>query len=127
MPARRSASCASWRPIATAPGCPTKRSSRRCARIPPSPPSWTGNPEHASERSMNPSATDVATDPWMRLLAAPETALADHPGSPKLRRADGFWLLRLDRPDEHNRLDPADVDALGAFFAQRSADDPQSL
>lgn len=76
---------------------------------------------------MNPSATDVATDPWMRLLAAPETALADHPGSPKLRRADGFWLLRLDRPDEHNRLDPADVDALGAFFAQRSADDPQSL
>ena len=76
---------------------------------------------------MNPNATDVATDPWARLLAAPESALADHPGSPKLRQADGFWLLRLDRPDEHNRLDPADVDALGAFFAARTADEPQAL
>ena len=76
---------------------------------------------------MNPNATDLATDPWARLLAAPESALADHPGSPKLRQADGFWLLRLDRPDEHNRLDPADVDALGAFFAARTADEPQAL
>lgn len=75
-----------------------------------------------SEHPMNQAATDLATDPWARLLAAPETALADHPGSPKLRDSDGFWLLRLDRPDEHNRLDPADVDALGAFFAARAAD-----
>jgi len=76
---------------------------------------------------MNQASTDVATDPWARLLAAPETALAGHPGSPKLRNSDGFWLLRLDRPDEHNRLDPADVDALGAFFEARAADAPQSL
>ena len=41
-----------------------------------------------------------------------ETALAPHPGAPRIRVHEGIAQLRLDRLAEHNRLDPADIDAM---------------
>ncbi|MBN9427848.1 MAG: enoyl-CoA hydratase/isomerase family protein [Burkholderiales bacterium] len=38
--------------------------------------------------------------------------IAAHAGAPLLQRADGLLRITLNRPAEHNRLDPADVDAL---------------
>jgi methylglutaconyl-CoA hydratase len=43
--------------------------------------------------------------------------LADHPGAPLLFEDGPIWTLRFNRPQEHNRLDPLDVDALLALFA----------
>lgn len=71
--------------------------------------------------------TETTPSLWQALLAAPEHPLAPHPGAPKVRRHAGFCLLRLDRPAEHNRLDPADVDALGSFLVEHSKDAPQEL
>ena len=51
-----------------------------------------------------------------------EQALADHPGAPRIRLHAGVAWLRLDRPAEHNRLDPADLDAMTAWFATLAAD-----
>ncbi|MEZ5741015.1 MAG: enoyl-CoA hydratase/isomerase family protein [Burkholderiaceae bacterium] len=42
--------------------------------------------------------------------------IASHDGAPVLLRTDAYWHLRLARPAEHNRLDPADVDSLLALF-----------
>ena len=62
-------------------------------------------------------------EPW-RIL--PELGggdpLAAHAGAPRLTRSDSGWHLRLDRPDEHNRIDPADLDALTALFADLRAE-----
>ncbi len=52
----------------------------------------------------------------------PAEPLAPHEGAPLLQRAGGFLRLRLNRPAEHNRLDPADVDALLALFERLATD-----
>ncbi|MCL4702122.1 MAG: enoyl-CoA hydratase/isomerase family protein [Burkholderiales bacterium] len=44
--------------------------------------------------------------------------LAAHAGAPLAQRAGNLVRLTLNRPAEHNRLDPADVDALLALFEQ---------
>jgi enoyl-CoA hydratase/carnithine racemase len=44
--------------------------------------------------------------------AAQAPRLASHPGAPRMLREDRYACVMLDRPDEHNRLDPADVLAL---------------
>lgn len=38
--------------------------------------------------------------------------IAAHEGAPLLQRAGGLLRLTLNRPAQHNRLDPADIDAL---------------
>jgi len=48
--------------------------------------------------------------------------LAPHAGAPLLQRAGDFLLLTLNRPAEHNRLDPADVDAMSALFDRIATD-----
>ncbi|MEN9313645.1 MAG: hypothetical protein RIS35_38 [Pseudomonadota bacterium] len=40
------------------------------------------------------------------------TPIADHAGAPLLQRAGSVACLTFNRPAEHNRLDPADIDAL---------------
>lgn len=47
-----------------------------------------------------------------RFADVPATPIADHPGAPLLQRAGGVACLTFNRPAEHNRLDPADIDAL---------------
>ena len=44
--------------------------------------------------------------------------VAGHDGAPLLERAGPFLRVTLNRPREHNRLDPADIDALSALLAQ---------
>ena len=41
-----------------------------------------------------------------------ETPVGEHEGAPRVCRVDGFARIRLARPEQHNRLDPADIDAL---------------
>jgi enoyl-CoA hydratase/carnithine racemase len=56
--------------------------------------------------------------------------IADHPGAPLLERAGGLVRLTLNRPEQHNRLDPLDVDAMTALFAQLTrehASDPSAV
>ena len=48
--------------------------------------------------------------------------IADHAGAPLIARADGVVRITLNRPAEHNRLDPADVDALNALLPTLAAD-----
>jgi enoyl-CoA hydratase/carnithine racemase len=48
--------------------------------------------------------------------------LAPHDGAPLVQRAGDVYRVTLDRPAEHNRLDPADVDALLALFERLVAD-----
>lgn len=55
------------------------------------------------------------------------TPIADHEGAPLLQRADGFARITLNRPAEHNRLDPADVDALLTLLATMRDAPPQAL
>jgi enoyl-CoA hydratase/carnithine racemase len=57
----------------------------------------------------------------------PPTPIAGHDGAPLLQRADGFARITLNRPAEHNRLDPADVDALLALFAEMREAPPRAL
>jgi len=59
------------------------------------------------------------TDPFAAVAPVP---LAAHEGAPLIQRAGGLVKLTLNRPAEHNRLDPADVDALSALFAELAAD-----
>ncbi len=56
--------------------------------------------------------------------------IADHDGAPLLERAGALVRLTLNRPEQHNRLDPLDVDAMTALFAQLTqehASDPSSV
>jgi enoyl-CoA hydratase/carnithine racemase len=53
---------------------------------------------------------------------APAEPLAPHDGAPLLQRSGEFLRLTLNRPAEHNRLDPADVNALLALFERISTD-----
>lgn len=55
------------------------------------------------------------TDRFAGIAAEP---LAAHAGAPLLQRAGDLVRLTLNRPAEHNRIDPADVDALLALFEQ---------
>lgn len=52
----------------------------------------------------------------------PAEPLAPHAGAPLVQRTGGFVKLTLNRPTEHNRLDPADVDAMSALFGRLAAD-----
>ena len=63
-----------------------------------------------------------ATAPIWPASPADEIALAPHPGAPRIRIHEGIAQLRLDRLAEHNRLDPADIDAMTLWFAQLAAD-----
>ena len=62
-----------------------------------------------------------------RFEPIPATPIAGHDGAPLLQRADGFACITLNRPAEHNRLDPADVDALIELFAALREAPPQAL
>ncbi len=64
------------------------------------------NPPTAPEDQAGDSAADSAAVP-----------IAPHAGAPLVARARGVVRVTLNRPAEHNRLDPADVDALAALFA----------
>ena len=57
---------------------------------------------------------------------APEP-LAPHEGAPLVQRAGDFLRLTLNRPAQHNRLDPADVDALLALFERIAGDGTRAL
>ena len=64
---------------------------------------------------MNAPATRPGPEPDVRPIAS-------HAGAPLIARADGVVRLTLNRPAEHNRLDPADVDALNALLPALAAD-----
>ena len=53
-----------------------------------------------------------------------ETAIpiAAHPGAPLARQHEGWVEITLNRPAEHNRIDPADLDALLALLAALGAE-----
>ena len=53
---------------------------------------------------------------------APAQPIAAHAGAPMLERAGPFLRVTLNRPEQHNRLDPADIDALSALLAQIARD-----
>lgn len=55
-----------------------------------------------------------------------EQSVGDHTGAPVLVRQGSIWTIRLNRPQEHNRLDPLDVDALHDFFRQRFVTEQQA-
>jgi len=57
-----------------------------------------------------------------RFAGAACEPLAPHAGAPLVQRAGDLLRLTLNRPAEHNRLDPADVDALLALFERLAAD-----
>ena len=73
-----------------------------------------------SDAASSASADGVA-DSWPidGALSAP---LGDHPGAPRVHVGAGIAQLRLDRPAEHNRLDPRDLDAMTAWFGALAAD-----
>ncbi len=58
-------------------------------------------------------------DRFAGIVAEP---LAAHAGAPLVQRAGDLLRLTLNRPAEHNRLDPADVDALLALFERLAAE-----
>ncbi len=57
-----------------------------------------------------------------RFAGAAAEPLAPHAGAPLLQRAGELLRLTLNRPAEHNRLDPADVDGLLALFERLAGD-----
>lgn len=61
---------------------------------------------------------------------AQDRPLAAHDGAPLLARDGSLLRVTLHRPEQHNRLDPADVDALSALFervVEEVAADPASV
>lgn len=57
-----------------------------------------------------------------RLLhGLPAEPIAAHAGAPLLTQAAGFAQITLNRPAEHNRIDPADIDALLPLLARLAA------
>lgn len=52
----------------------------------------------------------------LRFEDLPVRPLADHEGAPLLQQVGDSARLILHRPGQHNRLDPADVDALSHWF-----------
>ena len=59
------------------------------------------------------------TTPFRGLPAEP---IADHPGAPLLQRAPGIARITLNRPAEHNRMDPADIDAMLPLLERLAAE-----
>lgn len=57
----------------------------------------------------------------------PATPIAGHPGAPLLQRAGNVVRITLNRPAEHNRIDPADVDALLPLLAGMHQSPPRAL
>src|SRR5690606_29349810 len=74
----------------------------------------------ARRAAANPLESNPMTDHFADIEVLP---LAAHHGAPLIQRAGGFVKLTLNRPAEHNRLDPADVDALSALFGELARDD----
>jgi enoyl-CoA hydratase/carnithine racemase len=75
-------------------------------------------------RQPEPLSTVPAAPPgtgWP-VAAERECPLAAHPGAPLAHVGGGIAQLRLARPAEHNRLDPADLDAMTAWFEALAAD-----
>ena len=68
-----------------------------------------------------PAAT-AAVPVSSRFNGIPAVPLAGHEGAPRLQVAGDSARLILDRPAQHNRLDPADVDALGLWFTRIEAE-----
>ena len=71
-----------------------------------------------------PPALPVDAEPAARWPVDPalERPLGDHPGAPRVHLAGGIAQLRLARPAEHHRLDPADLDAMTVWFQALAAD-----
>jgi len=66
----------------------------------------------------------------LHFAGAQDRPLAGHDGAPLLARAGPLLRVTLHRPEQHNRLDPADVDALSMLFArvvEEVAADPSSV
>ena len=72
--------------------------------------------------SASSSPPPSAAAPIWPAAPADETALAPHAGAPRIRVHEGIAQLRLDRVAEHNRLDPADIDAMTRWFAELARD-----
>ncbi|MEZ5729526.1 MAG: enoyl-CoA hydratase/isomerase family protein [Burkholderiaceae bacterium] len=66
--------------------------------------------DHHASKGPAPEASTYFRD-------VPATPIAAHADAPLLYRGSQAWCLRLDRPQEHNRLDPADIDAISALLA----------
>src|SRR5690606_14390801 len=105
-PMRRSASCAWSTRSATGRSCRGRTISPPSVAFPASP-----------------TSSEPATKPMAdRFAGVPAEPLAPHDGAPRLQRAGDLCRVTLDRPAEHNRLDPADVDALLALFERLAHD-----
>lgn len=59
-----------------------------------------------------------------RFEAITPVPLGPHPGAPLIQRAGRVLRITLNRPAEHNRIDPADVDAMLALL-ERIREDAQ--
>ncbi len=57
-----------------------------------------------------------------RFDGAAAEPIAAHDGAPLLQRRGDMLRLTLNRPAEHNRIDPADIDGLLALFERLAAD-----
>jgi enoyl-CoA hydratase/carnithine racemase len=58
-----------------------------------------------------------------RVADVPDEPIAAHAGAPRVARVGAMMRIRLNRPAEHNRLDPDDIDALQTLF-NRVSNDP---
>ena len=58
----------------------------------------------------------------VRFKDVPLVPVASHEGAPVFCRVGGFMLIQLNRPAQHNRLDPADVDGMQVLLDQLAAD-----
>jgi enoyl-CoA hydratase/carnithine racemase len=67
----------------------------------------------------SPSVSEPCIDRFSQRLAEP---IARHEGAPLISRADSMMRIQLNRPLQHNRLDPDDVDALQALFDRIALD-----
>lgn len=56
------------------------------------------------------------------LRGLPAEPIAGHPGAPLLTRAPGIARITLNRPAQHNRMDPADIDAMLPLLERLAAE-----
>lgn len=78
-------------------------------------------PDPGSAAAAAPAADSApsAVDPFLQV---PERAIATHPGAPMIAESGAFLRIRLNREQQHNRLDPADIDALQGLLQQVQQD-----
>lgn len=62
------------------------------------------------------SPPSPSAPPADRFAGVPTRPLADHDGAPLLQQFGDVARLTLNRPAQHNRLDPADIDAMQRWF-----------